>query len=135
MTSSAVCALFDPINAGGGGTLEEAQAEAVDLAALSERLAASEINYAELRRELETCLAETETVTIGQVLERFPARQGIGSVVGLIHLAVQKAAQPVPGSSETIFWTDRLGVRKRGELPLFVFTRASYFDRSQGKTK
>lgn len=135
VTSSAACALFDPINAGGGGTLEEAQAEAVDLAALSERLAASEINYAELRRELETCLAETETVTIGQVLERFPASQGIGSVVGLIHLAVQKAAQPVPGSSETIFWTDRLGVRKRGELPLFVFTRASYFDRSQGKTK
>lgn len=126
VSSVGALSLYDPQNAGQAEELETAPQAKIDLMALSERLAASEINYSELRRQIETCLNERQTVTIGQVLERFPARQGLGSVVGLIHLAVQKAVPPAAGQIESIGWTDRFGTQKRGTLPQFVFTRNSY---------
>lgn len=135
ISSVGALSLYDPQTAGQAQDLIVAQTAVVDLMALSERLAASEINYAELKREIEICLEENETATIGGILERFPARQGLGSVVGLIHLAVQKAVVPAAEQMETVTWTDRFGTKKRGVLPQFVFTRNSFRDKRPGAEK
>ncbi len=118
--------LYDPENAGSGETLQTAEVPVVDLAALAERLAASEINYAWLKETIERCLAERETVTIGDVMTKFPARQGLASVVGYIHLAIQHAEAPREGAYEILQWTNRFKETMRGRLPAYVFVRGCF---------
>ena len=126
VTSVGDVSLYDPENAGGGETLQTAEVPVVDLAALAERLAASEINYAWLKETIERCLKERETVTIGDVMTKFPARQGLASVVGYIHLAIQYAEAPKEGKYEMLQWTNRVKETMRGRLPAYVFVRGCF---------
>jgi len=126
VTSVGDVSLYDPENAGGGETLQTAEVPVVDLAALAERLAASEINYAWLKETIERCLKERETVTIGDVMTKFPARQGLASVVGYIHLAIQYAEAPKEGKYEMLQWTNRFKETMRGRLPDYVFVRGCF---------
>ncbi len=115
--------LFDPQSAATGGALAAAQPAQVDLAALAERLAAAEINYAALRANIRAALEGREFVTIGDVLALFPARQGLASIVGYIHLAVAHAERSSAGRTETLRWKNRLGEQVRGICPVFLFRK------------
>ena len=121
--------LYDPENAGDGETLTTAEVPVVDLAALAGRLTASEINYAWLRETIERCLKDRETVSIGDVMTRFPAKQGLASVVGYIHLAIQYAEAPKEGAFELLQWTNRFKETMRGRLPRYLFVRGCFQNR------
>lgn len=121
--------LYDPENAGNGETLTTAEVPVVDLAALAGRLTASEINYAWLRETIERCLKDRETVSIGDVMTRFPAKQGLASVVGYIHLAIQYAEAPKEGAFELLQWTNRFKETMRGRLPRYLFVRGCFQNR------
>ena len=126
VSSIGEASLYDPENAGSAETLQTAEVPMVDLAALAERLAASEINYAWLKETIERCLAERETVTIGDVMTKYPARQGLASVIGYIHLAIQYAEAPREGAFEVLQWTNRFKETMRGRLPTYVFVRGCF---------
>jgi hypothetical protein len=115
-------ALYDPQNETGEETLEESQKAALDISSLAARLAASEINYAWLKHTIEQKLSESTSVSIGGVLKTFPAQQGLATVVGYLHLALEKA-QAVSGKTEEIEWKNRFDESVRCEIPLLVFTR------------
>ena len=123
VSSVGMSALFDPQNAGQAQELTIAQLADLDLMSLSKRLSASEINYAQLKQNIRDCLRDRSTVSIAQVLEIFPASQGLASVVGLIRLALRYAQPPVEGQEEVVRWSDRLGMQKQGKLPRFVFVQ------------
>ena len=131
ISSIGATSLFNPENAGDAQELTLQEQTDIDLMSLSERLSASEINYALLKKQIAECLSDRATVSLGEVLERFPARQGLASIVGMIHLALNHAQPPKEGMSEVVHWTDRLGNRKRGRLPRFIFVRGSIMDDSQ----
>ena len=58
----------------------------IDLASISELVAQSEIDFRTLQDHVRSLLEQREQASIGDVLERFPAAQGLGSVVGLLAL-------------------------------------------------
>lgn len=118
--------LYDPETSGGAERLALADVPAVDLAALAERLAASEINYARLKETIELCLEERETVTIGEVMAKYPASQGLASVIGYLHLAVRHAVPPKDGAEEIILWKNRFSETMRGRLPAYLFVRGCF---------
>lgn len=114
--------LFDPsLNAiqcgmSPGGELE------IDLNAISSLVAHSEIDFRTLRNNVGACLHESAQVSIGDVLEQFPARQGLGSVVGYVVLG-SRAGVIVPDSVETVAWTGEDGVDRRARIPIIYFLR------------
>lgn len=125
-SSAGEAELYDPETAGGGERLAIADVPAVDLAALAERLAASEINYARLKETIELCFRDRETVTVGEVMAKFPASQGLASVIGYLHLAVQRAVPPKDGAEEIILWKNRFGETMRGRVPAYIFARGCF---------
>ncbi len=116
--------LYDPSQSRTEEELAVQGPEELDLAALSERLNASEIDYARIREAIALSIREQSPVTLGQILERFPATQGLATLVGCLHLALEKA-QCLEDQKETITWVNRLGEQTLARIPLFVFTEAN----------
>lgn len=90
-----------------------------DLAALREAVRASEIDFAELSENVNAVLAQQGAATIAEVLEKFPATQGIASVVGLLVLAESHGvrAGDVP---EPVHWVSDEQTRQ-AVVPRFLF--------------
>lgn len=118
--------LYDPETAGSSERLSLADVPVVDLAALAGRLTASEINYEWLRETIRRSLKERETVTIGEVMAKYPARQGLACVIGYLHLAVQYAEPPRQGAEDVLEWTNRFRETMRGRLPAYLFVRGCF---------
>ncbi|QNN82832.1 DUF3375 domain-containing protein [Brachybacterium sp. Z12] len=117
--------LLSPGEATADDPLEVAHVGALDLDALRATIRESEIDLAELQAAVDATLATRSAATIGEVLEAFPATQGLASVVGLVVLA-QRHEQPAHdgGVEELIRWETDHGVRS-ARLPLLTFTRSS----------
>lgn len=107
----------------------------LDVAQLRLLARATEIDFDELRGDVGETIAALGPSTIGAVLERHPATQGIASVVGLLVLADQHTTQTGSGadgidteSTELVRWAvadagDGSEPRwLRGRVPLAVFT-------------
>lgn len=80
-------ALHDPSDFDTGDELSDAQESGLDLEALKAVARESEIDFAELVDNVNAELAVTSPVTVAEVLQRRPATQGLGSVIGLLSLA------------------------------------------------
>jgi hypothetical protein len=114
--------LFDPsLNAIQGG-MSPGGALEIDLETIGSLLAHSEIDFRTLRQNIGHCLKEAAQVSIGDVIAQFPARQGLGSVVGYLVLGGQ-AGVFVPDSVETVAWVGEDGVNRRARIPLIYFVR------------
>ena len=68
---------------------------------------------------LACCIAAQ--VTLAELLDRFPAEQGLGSVVGYVALAARDG-ELLPGI-ETITWTGVDGTRRHARVPRLCFLR------------
>lgn len=80
----------------------------------------TEIDFPELQRAIAATLADSPTATVADVLARFPATQGLASIVGLLLLATENAAR-APGE-ETWSWTSPSGRTKNVRAPRYVFS-------------
>jgi hypothetical protein len=96
--------------------------EPVDFEKLRRRVRLTEIDMKELKSNVNSAVAELGTATVGQVLERYPATQGVASVVGLVVLAM-RTGQACPGS-EVVSWDSLRGAPRLAEVPLRRFTEA-----------
>ena len=85
----------------------------VDIDSLLESVRASEIDFAELHHNVARVLQTQPTATIGQVLEHYPASQGLASIVGLLYLAMSKGEHK--DKKETVTWETE-GVRMRASI-------------------
>lgn len=90
-----------------------------DLAALREAVRASEIDFAEITDNVNRVLDERGSSTIAEVLESYPATQGIATVVGLLVLAETHAhaAGDVP---EPVSWSSG-EITRQATVPRFLF--------------
>lgn len=125
VNSSQAIALYDPASEAIPTALENAQRDAVNILDLAKRLNASEINYALLKKHIIISLGDKESVSIGEVLKRFPATQGLASVIGYLHLAFESEAVEDTQHTERIHWEDRFQHRIYADLPIFYFTQDS----------
>jgi hypothetical protein len=99
----------------------------IDLNTISSLVAHSEIDFRTLRNNIVDCLEERAQVSIGDVLQRFPARQGLGSVVGYLVLGT-RAGVRIPDSVETVGWTGEDGVYRRARIPIIYFLQERFHD-------
>ncbi len=111
--------------------LVDAPVEAVDLDTVRALVRESEIDLRELERDIEATLGATDGVaSVADVLHRHPASQGLGSVLGLVHLAARRLddglAVEVPGETDLVPWAAGGGPGRTARVPrlLFVATPA-----------
>ncbi len=125
MTSFGSLTLHDPSDFDAGEPLEEEEPGAADLAGLLEKARETEIDFEELRANVTDIFEDDpllSEVSVSMVLERFPATQGVASVVGLVALATTYG-RTVPDSMEVLSWQGLDGTDRQALVKQQVFTR------------
>ena len=112
--------LHDPAELNASAPIVEHVAGTADLEALRALARATEIDFAELVENVNAVLAEVEQCTVREVLERYPASQGVATVVGLLTLAANQGT--VPGGVETVRWHGADRTARAADIPIYRFT-------------
>jgi hypothetical protein len=113
--------LYDPAHRVGDTEMRDAEASVLDLGTIGELVRQSEIDFRTLRRHLRELLAEQARVSIARALERFPAEQGLGSVVGYVALGVKHGE--VTPAVESVSWRGKDDVQRRAKVPAIYFLK------------
>lgn len=94
--------------------VETHEPEPVNLAELKAIARMTEIDFDELTDHVNAALGEEGPLTVGQVLARFPASQGVASVVGLLTLAADHGI--ADNGDETITWESLDGDTRQARI-------------------
>lgn len=120
MASAGIVDLHDPSEFVSLEPLEHYAPAVADLEELRALARETEIDFDELTRDVNAMLSETETCTVAEVLTRFPASQGVGSVVGLLALAAEQGT--VDDDDESLTWRGLDGVTRTAVVSTHRFT-------------
>ncbi len=116
--------LHDPSEAQTTTGIERADAMTLSLETVSELVAQSEIDFRNLREQVERLLARAPQVSVAEVLEAFPAEQGLGSVVGLLAMAAREGVQGE--ARDRVCWEGKDGATRCAWIPRLYFLRESH---------
>ena len=112
--------LHDPADFDASGTeLESDEGDAVSLEELKAIARHTEIDFPELAANVNAAFAEAGTVTVGQVLYRYPANQGVASVVGLLSLAADQGV--IGDETEEVAWDGVDGAHRQARVAAHRF--------------
>ncbi len=111
--------LYDPSKDQLEGGIARAQAVDISLESVGELLANSEIDFRRLREQLDSLLAQHAHVSIAQVLQAFPAEQGLGSVIGLLAMGAKDGI--VTKQFDEVSWQGHDKVTRRARIPRIYF--------------
>nr|NLD40677.1 DUF3375 domain-containing protein [Actinomycetales bacterium] len=115
---------FDPSEFDTGSLLEDDVPEVVDFEELAAIARESEIDFTELIGNVNAMFRAIGPVSVGAVLEHFPATQGVASVVGLLSLATKYGeVSAEPGLQEVLGWEGGDGVARLASVARHRFTR------------
>ncbi|WP_175985035.1 DUF3375 domain-containing protein [Microbacterium tenebrionis] len=95
------------------------EAAAVSIEELRALARETEIDFDELTGNINAALQDVDEISIAEVLARFPATQGVASVVGLLALG---AAQGAASASEHVEWVGSDAVARAAWIPSYRFT-------------
>ncbi len=113
--------LFDPSLHTLTSGMTEGEGAPIGLDAVGELVAQSEIDFRALRANLCSMLRDRSPASISDVLHRFPAEQGLGSVVGYIALGSRHGMQT--GRHEKVTWDGNDGKRRSAKIPMIYFVK------------
>ena len=114
-------ALYDPSLQAAPEAMREGEPPPIDLESVSELVAQSEIDFRTLKEHVRSLLAQRDQASVGDVLARFPAAQGLGSVIGLLALGSRHGVKG--GSVETVAWTGEDDQGRRARIPVIWFLK------------
>ncbi len=118
--------LYDPAQRLADASMPDAAVSELGLDIVSELVRQSEIDFRTLREHVRAMLERQSQASVRQVLEVFPAEQGLGSVVGYVALGAKHGE--VTTEFETVEWTgDDLTIR-RARVPTIFFMRERYVE-------
>lgn len=105
--------------------LTESAVHEIDLDEIRAIIRESEIDLRELQHNVTSTLEHVSVASIADVLTRFPATQGFGSVVGLVYIALQNRAGrdivEVDGQSDIVEWSTEPA--RFARVPRMLFSR------------
>lgn len=113
--------LYDPATQAAPGAMVDADGLPIDLETIGELVARSEIDFRSLKHNVCELLEDTAHASIGDVLMRFPAKQGLGTVVGLLALGSRHGL--TAQETETVAWVGEDQVNRRARIPKILFVR------------
>ena len=122
--SSAQWLLYDPAGRVTDTHMPDADPSELDFTHLSDLLRMSEIDFRSLRQNVRAVLDRHAQASIAQVLELYPAEQGLGSVVGYIALGVKHGVRAQ--ATELVSWQGQDEVRRSARVPTLYFVRERY---------
>lgn len=122
MSSVGAVETFDPAEFAASDDVQEQ----VPLVASIEELRAlareTEIDFDELIRNVNGVLRDVRTCTVADVLARYPATQGVGSVIGLLALAAEQGT--VDDQPEVLAWQGSDAIPRTAVIAAHRFTGA-----------
>lgn len=113
--------LYDPSTRSASSTMEADEPAEFDLNSIAEMVRQAEIDFRGLRAHIRALLGERGQVSIKEVLEQFPAEQGLGSVLGYVYLGSRHGE--VTTASERLHWTGGDGRQRSATVPAVFFTQ------------
>lgn len=121
LTSLSQWSLYDPSLETAAGGMSDAGAPVISLESVAELVAQSEIDFRRLKANIRAVLGDRPQASIAEVLERFPAAQGLGSVVGYLALASRHGV--MTGTEEMVEWDGSDLEHRRARIPAIYFLR------------
>lgn len=113
--------LFDPTLQALPDQMRNGEPAPIDLESVGELVAQSEIDFRTLKANIRATLKQCSQASIADVLERFPAAQGLGSVVGLIALASRHGIQGQ--HKEHVHWIGDDEQQRSANIPKMFFIK------------
>ncbi len=121
LRSAAQWRLYDPADRATPGGMEDAPESSMSLQDIASMVRNSEIDFGVLRRNIYERLQQSSVVGIEELLRVYPATQGLGSVVGYIHLALRHG-QVTPSTAQ-VSWTGMDEVARSAVVPAVYFLK------------
>lgn len=116
--------LYDPAERMADTSMAQAEPSELTLDVISDLVRQSEIDFRTLKQHVLHMLNRKSQVSVGEVLDHFPAEQGLGSVVGYVALGA-KHGEVTPGT-ETVSWGPDEHNKRRAKVPAIYFIRERY---------
>lgn len=113
--------MYDPSMAAAAEPMAKGMASSVNISDVREQLGQSEIDVRGLITDVRAVLKELPEATVGDVLRRFPAKQGLGSVIGLIELASTHGVKTE--NHEIVTWRGADNVERSANVPVMYFVQ------------
>ena len=118
--------LYDPSLEAPPAAMTDAEAPAIDLEAVRDLVAQSEIDFRGLHANIRAALEDRAQVTIGEVMDAFPAEQGLGTVVG--YLAIGSRHGVAAGRREIVQWRGLDAAARRARIPVIYFLKERVYE-------
>jgi len=113
--------LFDPSVQALPSGMYEGDIPDIDLNSVAELVVQSEIDFRSLKANVREMLEKFSQASIHDILEQYPAAQGLGSVVGLITLGSRYGIKSE--NRETVSWVGHDDLRRSARIPKIYFLR------------
>lgn len=117
--------LYDPEEQIKDTSMQAGEVLTPDFEQIQAELRRSEIDFGALRLTIEDALQGQPEVGIEQLVARYGAPQGLGTVVGYLTLAL-KHGRPRPGAKATLQWNTMAGQPRAAQVAEHVFSRDTY---------
>lgn len=116
--------LYDPAERIADSAMAAETPTDLSLDAVAELVRQSEIDFRTLRAHVRDALGRVPQVSVGELLQAYPAEQGLGSVVGYVALGARHG-ELTPGS-ERVSWVGADAQRRSAKVPALYFIRERY---------
>lgn len=113
--------LHDPALQALPGAMSAGAAAPIDLASVAELVAQSEIDFRTLQSHVKAVLEVQSQASVADVLQVFPAAQGLGSVLGLVALGSRHGI--VSDMQESVTWTGNDNTERSAKIPVIYFLK------------
>lgn len=124
--SASQLVMYDPSLRVTNADMQEGLVSEIGLEIVSELVRQSEIDFRTLKQHIGTLLETQTQASIRQLLEKFPAEQGLGSVVGYVALGAKHGE--IAQDTETVCWQGDDEVIRRARVPAIYFLRERYVE-------
>lgn len=121
LTSLSQLHLRDPSLDEVDSNIQLAEEAEISLESISELVAQSEIDFRTLKHNIKTLLEKHKQVSIAEILESYPAEQGLGSVVGYVSLGCRHGV--LSKRKEFVVWHGMDSQERRARIPCIYFVK------------
>lgn len=124
--SSAQWLLYDPKQRVTDASMAPEPVSELSLAHVAELLRQSEIDFRTLRGNIRAMLQQQRQITIAELLVNFPAKQGLGSVVGYLALGAKHGE--LSNEREQVRWLGSDAKPRQALIPAISFIKERYVE-------
>jgi hypothetical protein len=114
---------YDPRERAPEAPMTDAQASELTLDTVDELVRQSEIDFRTLKDHVREALAQCSQIRVSELLQRYPAEQGFGSVLGYVALGARHGE--VTEEREIVCWQGADGIVRGARVAAIYFTQRS----------